>query len=259
MTMHNSHKRRLANQMMTRPLPLYDDNFPIIFFWNPKCGCTSLIKWFFYQNGLLQTAKDYDEIIHTYRIKVFEQQKNHTNKIRKHLLNGTKDVYKLVRNPYTRAVSSYFHTLRTPRILNRLAPGMDQGLSFKQFLYRVRNKGVERGNIDGHMIQQYLDGEEMFIKNVIQLEEFTPSIKKIEKTYQLNPSPLDEIIRSPHHVTEKMNSRDNRNFANMRLTSMSFYQSLPPYENFYDQDTMNLVRTIYQKDFIQYGYDQRKI
>ncbi|MGM7700678.1 sulfotransferase family 2 domain-containing protein [Pseudalkalibacillus sp. Hm43] len=259
MTSHSFHKRKIANHLITRPIPLFDEDFPIIFFWNPKCGCTSLIKWFFYQIGKLQDATEYDEIIHTYRMKIFEQQDNHTNKIRKHLLDGTKDVYKLVRDPYTRAVSSYFHTLRTPSIMNSVAPGMDQGLSFKQFLYRVQNMGVERGNINGHMIQQYLDGEKMFIKNFIKLEQFAPSIKKIEEKYQLPPSPLEEIIKSPHHVTQKMNTSDNRNFANMRLSSQSFYQPLPPYENFYDQDTLQLVSTIYQKDFINYGYDLKKI
>ncbi|WP_261134454.1 sulfotransferase family protein [Bacillus sp. Marseille-Q3570] len=257
--MIDSHRRFVANKLITPPLPLFADEFPILFFWSPKCGCTSLLKWYLYQIGHLEKAKNYNEILHAYRLKVIEKQKNHTLKIRKHLLHESKDVYKLVRNPYTRAVSSFLHAVRSPDLLTDIAPGMENGLTFKQFLYRIKNMGVERGQINGHMVQQYLDGEESFIRKFIKLEEFSTSIRQIEKSYNLLQSPINDIIKSPHHVTEKMNENDNRNFADMKMSVHSFSQPLPPYRNFYDQESENLVREIYVKDFIRYGYDQKII
>ncbi|WP_221567789.1 sulfotransferase family 2 domain-containing protein [Alkalihalobacillus sp. TS-13] len=259
MSMIDPKLRFVANKLITPPLPLFADEFPILFFWSPKCGCTSLVKWYLYQIGLLEKALNYDVNIHTYRLNVIHKQKNHTLKIRKHLLHESKDVYKLVRNPYTRAVSSFFHTVRSEDLLNIIAPGMEDGLSFKQFLYRIKGFGVERGKINGHMVQQYLDGEELFVQNYIELENFSTSIRQIEKSYNLLQSPLNDIIKSPHHVTQKMDENDSRIFANTKMSIASFNQSLPPYKNFYDQETMELVREIYKMDFIKYGYNQKMI
>ncbi|MGP4081535.1 sulfotransferase family 2 domain-containing protein [Pseudalkalibacillus sp. R45] len=259
MSMIDPKRRFAANKLITPPIPLFADEFPILFFWSPKCGCTSLLKWYLYQIGHLDKASNYDINIHTYRLNVIQKQKNHTLKIRKHLLLESKDVYKLVRNPYTRAVSSFIHAVRSHGLLTDIAPGMEDGLSFKQFLYRIKNSGVERGQINGHMVQQYLDGEELLVHNYIKLENFSTSIRQIEKSHNLLQSLLNDIIKSPHHVTQKMNENDNRNFANMKMSSKTFPQSLPPYKNFYDQETMELVREIYKMDFIRYGYNQKII
>jgi hypothetical protein len=77
---------------------LYEKNFPLLFFWSPKSGCTSLIKWFFFQIGILQKAVDYNSWVHFYRMEVFEKQENHKLKVVKQLADDNKEVYKLVRN-----------------------------------------------------------------------------------------------------------------------------------------------------------------
>ncbi|MCF6136637.1 sulfotransferase family 2 domain-containing protein [Pseudalkalibacillus berkeleyi] len=259
MSESNPNRHIIARKLITPPIPLFAKNFPIIFFWNPKCGCTSLIKWFFFQQGLLQKATDYSPIIHSYRLNVIEKQNNHTQNIIEHLLSGDKDVYKLVRNPYKRAVSSFFHAIMNKNIMDSIAPGVKNGISFKEFLYRLKENGVERGKVNAHMVQQYVNGEELFLNKYIQLENFVTSIRTIEKQYNLSSSPINSLIKSPHHITQKMNESDNRTYPDVKMSIESINQPLPPYENLYDQEAMDLVKTIYKMDFERYGYNQNFI
>jgi hypothetical protein len=256
--MFKKNREIVITKLITPPLPLYEKEFPLIFFWSPKSGCTSLTKWFFFQIGLLQKAIDYKSV-HLYRMEVYEMQENYNLKISEQLLGDKKDVYKLVRNPYNRAVSSFFHTLAQKSIMNQVAPGIHNGLSFKQFLYQVRNIGVKRGLINEHIAQQYVEEEELFIKNYIHLEDFGTKIRNIEKKYNLLESPILNIIKSPHHNTQKMTDKVKQNFAEIKMSRETLNKSLPHYKNFYDKETRDLVREIFKKDFEKYGYNQNDL
>ena len=43
----------------------------------------------------------------------------------------------------------------------------DQGISFRQFLYYIKNFGADSPLIDPHFSQQYIEGEEMIVKTYI--------------------------------------------------------------------------------------------
>ncbi|MDR7072036.1 sulfotransferase family 2 domain-containing protein [Fictibacillus barbaricus] len=253
---NNPDKDHILSNLITAPLPLYHKDFPIILFWNPKCGCTSLIKWFYFQVGLLQEANEFSEWIHHYREQIFEAQSDYQLSIKNEITHGNKDMYKLVRNPFKRAVSSYFAVLAVPEIMNQIAPGVKNGLSFRQFLYRLRAIGVNREEVNSHIAMQYIEGEELFIKNYIKLEEFNAEIRNFEKKYRLSASPLEEISKSHHHVSHNMNQNLKSLFADVNMfPSIMKNSQLPPYQNFYDAVTKRLVQKIYRNDFIMFGYD----
>ncbi len=249
----------LIKKLITPALPLYEEEFPIIFFWSPKSGCTSLIKWYFFQIGLLQKAIDYNPWVHFYRMEVYERQRNYKIKVENQLLNGKKDIYKLVRNPYKRAVSSFLNTLTNKQIMNEVAPDSNNGLSFKQFLYRVKDIGVNRDLINAHIAQQYIEKEEVFIQNYIKLEHFSTNIKAIENKYNLLQSPIKNIINSPHNMSQRMKDINEGTFADVKMSLESFNKPLPQYKNFYDYETKNLVRDLFKKDFKKYGYNQNDL
>jgi hypothetical protein len=252
--------RNLITKVIGETLPLYHENFPIILFWNPKCGCTSLIKWFYHQIGHLQNALEYSKWVHEYREQIFERQPNYQKKLHNEILYGKKDRYKLVRNPYKRAVSSYLAALLVPAILEQIAPGRKNGLTFKEFLYRLKEISVEREKVNSHIALQYAKGEELLIPNYIKLEEFNTEIKNIEKRYNLLASPLNDIIKSPHHVSHIMNDSLKESFADTNMLSAVLANSgFPPYQNFYDSVTKQLVNEIYEKDFVMFGYDPDKL
>ncbi|WP_270181704.1 sulfotransferase family 2 domain-containing protein [Alkalihalobacillus sp. CinArs1] len=253
--MGNLKKEVVINKLVSPPLPLYDSNFPILFFWSPKGGCTSLAKWYFYHIGLLETASQY-ESIHSYRMNEFQIQPHYEKNILKALVNDEKNVYKLVRDPFTRAVSSYFATITNESIMRVIAPHLKDGMSFKQFLYIIRNIGVTKGAINLHIAQQYTDGEELLIKNYIRLENFMNELKTIEKQYNLPHSPIETIVKSPHHITDKMKKFDERCFAEVKMSQSSLNKPVPDYQNFYNEETMQLVKEIYKHDFVTYQYSQ---
>jgi Sulfotransferase family len=251
-------KKAALKNLLKIAYPLYDEDFPLIIFWSPRGGCTSLIKWFYFQVGVLQDAKNYNPWIHYYRMNIFEKQPNYVNRLSKCILEEKKESVKLVRNPYKRCVSSFFATLTNKIIMEQIAPNSKGGLSFKEFLYLVRQKGVKRGRINNHVAQQYEEGEKMIIRNYFKLEEFEKAIINFETKYKLTKSPLSEIIKSPHHMSSKMINNNGVN-ANTIITLNMFSGSLPTYESFYDNETKELVKDLFIKDFQAYGYDQSKI
>ncbi|WP_088103460.1 sulfotransferase family 2 domain-containing protein [Halalkalibacter urbisdiaboli] len=237
-------------------LPLYHNDFPLILYWSPKSGCTSLTKWFFFQIGLLEEAEAYHPWIHKYRGKIFLQQQNYKEKLEKHMLNSTKASYKLVRNPYTRAVSSFLHTISNPQLKSEIGVEINEGLSFKQFLYGLKEVGVDIKSINPHFAEQYIKGEENLIQEYIYLEHFNQSIRKIEKQFHLKTSPLNRITKSPHHHSTKM--KESGEIVEKKFTRASLRETIPSYDSFYNQETVELVKTLYQNDFKAYGYSQNK-
>ncbi|WP_066335820.1 MULTISPECIES: sulfotransferase family 2 domain-containing protein [Metabacillus] len=253
--MSKKEREVLIKNLIRDPIPLYGRGFPLIFFWSPKSGCTSLVKWFLFQNGLLQKAIDYDPWVHKYRAEVFQKQNNYTTELTDQLLNDKNVTYKLVRNPYKRAVSSYLSTVTNENLKNKVFPGINNGFSFKQFLFKVKDIGVSSELIDRHIALQYVEGEECIIKNYLHLENFNNEIRMIENKYNLLASPIQNISKSPHHMAQNMTDKGKGSFAEVKLTLETAVGSLPTYESFYDGETIDLVKELFKKDFISFGYN----
>lgn len=250
-------QENLITKLIAHNLPLYKKDFPLIFFWSPKSGCTSLIKWFFFQVGLLQKAIDYNPWVHFYRMEVYENSDNHRIQIHNELLNKKIDTYKLVRNPYKRTVSSFLATLGNEGIMNQIAPNKKDGFSFKDFLYHVKDIGVSKELIDNHIAQQYIEKEEVLIKSYIKLENFGDEIKNIENKYKLVNSSIQGMTKSPHHVSHRMTNKGA--FADVKMTKDIFNSPMPTYESFYDNETRELVKELFKKDFEKYGYNKENL
>lgn len=248
------------NLNMKRP-PLYNDAFPIILFWSQKSGCTSLAKWFFFQINLLEEALKYNSFIHVYKDKVYQNQ-NNLIRLKNALLVREKATLKLVRNPYTRAVSSFLHVLNyhTPlgtsfreQLELLYSQNKSQGMSFKQFLYAIKKVGTDIDSIDGHVAQQYVNGEEQWVQQYIQLENFNTEIQNLEKNYNLLKSPLEVIIQSNHHQSISQNDNGLESYSEKIMTREILLRgNLPKYSQFYDQETLELCRELYMKDFQTY-------
>ncbi|MFC7372983.1 sulfotransferase family 2 domain-containing protein [Fictibacillus iocasae] len=252
------------------PVPLFNEKFPIIFLWSPKSGCTSLIKWFYFQTGVLEQALNYKKYIdstgkhypwvHGYRMEIHQQQKRYKEDLLAYLLNGGKDVYKLVRNPYTRAVSSFFIFLAIPALHETVFPEeVQEGVSFKQYLYRIKTIGLDRKLINYHIAKQYTEHEEYIVRQFIRLENFETEIRAIEKNHQLIHSPISTLVQSFHHKAPnmKLNSKLNYSEVNMPLKKLNGH--LPHYQSLYDAECKDLVWELFNDDFVKYGYHKHSI
>lgn len=175
--------------------PHYHRKFPIILFWSQKSGCTSLANWFFYQIDLLQTALSYSPFIHNYEYDIYKSTPAYSVRLGVALREKQKETFKLVRNPYRRAVSSFVSLIGPPYMENpewkpiRKFLYQDEnspkGISFKQFLYYLFMKGAHASDINPHFTQQYIAGEEEYVTNYIYLENFDQEMKELEKRFEL--------------------------------------------------------------------------
>lgn len=261
-------KEKLLQEITKFRLPNYHKDFPIILYWSQKSGCTTLLKWFFFQVGLLEVATQYNPWIHYYEDEVFKSRPGYKKEMIDCILSGQKDAFKLVRNPYKRAVSQFLIFFSTKGIpywekewekIKEFFYGdkkSKRGISFKQFLIYVRDYP---GTIDDHFTPQYIEGEERFVRNYIYLELFTPKIREIERNYGLKQSNIAQLTKSSHHLSESMKLKGN--FANLEITNETFFASkqLPTSESFYNDETIALVNSIFQKDFEVYGYQMNSI
>jgi len=254
--------------------PLYADQFPLIMFWSHKSGCTTLMKWFYHQLGMLDHITREGRTVHDFQSMYYADSHQWDRLEHELCVKKSKRVFKLVRNPYTRAVSSFlmlsnktmaenkqFYLHGEWAKIRKFFYGDEhepRGITFKQFLLYVKESGSDLGKVDSHFAKQYVSGEEDWIDEHIKLEDFSRHIREIERSYGLKPSPVHELSRSDHNNSEKMVS-DGRNMADELVTEETFaYQPPPKHHWFYDDEAIRLVNDIYRDDFIAYQYEFRE-
>lgn len=265
--MFESNNETIKNLIKFRP-PLYNEKLPIILFWNEKSGCTSFSKWFFFQIGLLEKALEHNPFIHLYRAQVYCNSTIYLGEMETAILSSKKDIVKLVRNPYTRAVSSFLHILHygTPNNSHNakffqeftriIKMNNFKGISFKQFLYALKKVGCDILSIDGHIAQQYIEGEEHLVKQYIYLEDLEKHIFYIEDYYNLLTSPIDLLVQSPHHKSSLIKNEDSLEKYSEKILSKDIISNshLPSYEKFYDEETIDLCTELFKQDLKFYKY-----
>ncbi|MFE6138042.1 sulfotransferase family 2 domain-containing protein [Bacillus sp. NPDC057893] len=246
-------------------IPHYHKDFPIILFWSHRSGCTSLTNWFFFQIGLYEEAMKYAPFIHYYESEIYKNKIDYYTNLEMQLLKLSKDTIKLACNPYKRAVSSFLILYDNPYASKQWEQIREyfyndkndsKGISFKQFLYYVKEIGAKSSQLDQHFSQQYIEGEEKVIKQNIKLENFNTIIPKLEKEYGLLSSDISLLTNSTHHRAHQMIYKEN--YANRDITNPQF-PSLPTYRSFYDEEALKLVSEIYNDDFEAYGYKKNEI
>ena len=263
----------LANPFATHRMPLHAPDFPLVLLYTGKAGSTSLIKWFLFQIGKLDEALELHPRVHRYRKSVLLRQPGYRWRATRLIISRQKPIFKLVRNPYNRAVSSFLATLshtrehesnpwgRSPIAAARKLAGKPASpipaLSFRDFVRFLAKNGTERWNMNGHVARQHVPGEDGRIDRIIRLERFAAEMRQIEREYRLAESP-DELISQPHHQRAQAEAAASYSScaADLELTSPDVRQGrFPPYDVFYDDETRRLVRQCFAADFEAYGYD----
>ncbi|MBY6037691.1 sulfotransferase family protein [Fictibacillus nanhaiensis] len=246
--------KQVVEQLIKKTPPLYHENFPVVLFWTPKSGCTSLMKWFFYHIGHLEKALEYSPWVHKYRLEVFQANRNHPS-FATNILHSKKEYIKLIRNPYKRAVSSFYAVIKNPHFLGMNRKHLaESGLSFIQFLNLVKEVFTEDVQPDLHLYKQSVSGEKTAINRYIRLESFQASINNIERRYRLTKSPLSLFKESPHHHNHHMKIMGQHQNTIIQLKDLNNVKPLPSYESLYDKQAVKLVEEIYADDISLYRY-----
>lgn len=209
----------LAPQQLKQRPPLWHADLPFVVLWSPKSGCTTVVKWFFHQLGLLDAAEKHHKWVHEYENKVFKADPGYLPGCCEALKAG-RPVVKFVRDPAARAYSGYleFCSPRVPQDLGwqklrRLAlvhlTGSDStdlecGFSFLQFLDWL--EATDLSKIDGHLRPQFLDYERHLRIEALAIEDAKSHFRALELRFGLKSHTELEarIYESVHHNAKKI-------------------------------------------------------
>lgn len=250
------------------PKVLCSEKHNLVLMFSPKSGCTFAVKWFFYQINHLDAALAYRPWIHKYRAEVFYEGLEYMQGVRKIANGETQDlnIVKFVRNPFTRAVSSYIHCLVMIKeghvgairfITNLKTSELKPKYSFKEFMDRVEDTKNRRRN--GHWRTQLHPLETrglMLPKYIIKLEESDKSLVELEKQLKLKTSDISTLSSSRHHTISE-NEIDKKAFFGETPFNVNVRKNRPDYKQFYNKELEKQVVKIYKEDFEAYGYDTK--
>ena len=163
--------------------------YKFIIDWSAKSACTIVCKVFFDYMDELDNAMKFHKWIHMSRSAYYKKY----GTVNRELLLSNKFIkIKFVRNPYSRAVSSYIHVMKK-KPLSEIFNNED--MSFYTFLLNLK-KQQYRGDI--HYNFQLVHKEEKNIfDHIIKIENFENEIKKLNKLYNIN---LNINFTSFHHI-----------------------------------------------------------
>jgi hypothetical protein len=212
-------------------MDLYHPISKVIFGWTAKAGCTVVVKMFLDHCGLLDTALAYHEWVHNYRGAYLGPAPPHC----------TVPFIKFVRNPYSRAVSSYLGVAYGRQIFPMLE-SVDH-FSFETFLQYLVSDTV---SWDIHFDKQFCPGE--IYDEIVPIEKMDEIMPRINQKYGLS---LNWKFTSSHHFakdpTMETDYQGAKDFSKVR-------HPIGSYKQFYNDENRKLVELIYGEDILHYGY-----
>ena len=259
-----------AQRVDGRLLPLQQPGFPVAVCWSAKSGCTTVLKWFLAQTGLLDEALAYNDWIHAYRQDKLFATKGYAVQCERLFKTSQRNtvIIRVIRDPASRAVSSFLHFLRNEHDLEhwpdaaeltrwKAAVGLagQQGLSFQQFLMYVAAQQVNRRLVDPHFRPQYDEQQDSRVDTYVRLEDLSAGLRAVEERCGLPHVDVGSLSISPHNNPATAHHAWPTNAAHVPVD----YETLgelgtPPAEAFLDAETRLLIRTAYWTDYEAYGH-----
>lgn len=238
------------------PLPLIDLDRRLCLLFSNKAGCTTLTKWFFQQTGRLAAALRYHPWVHRYRIEVYLGEPGYREALAQ-IHRPDLHRAKLVRSPYSRAVSAYLHAIRSTYADYALSEFLGRAInavsrfSFAEFVRYLESCDITC--CDPHFRQQCSPAEQsgdLQIDRLMRLESLQSDLAGLEASLGLPSTDLESLSRSPHHNRRESASGE---FCGQRVFS-SNRRGYPPFHDFYDENLRSRVHHLYAADFARYDY-----
>lgn len=253
-----------------RLLPLQRPGFPVAVCWSAKSGCTTVLKWFLAHNGLLAEALAHSGWVHDYRQDRLCNSRDYARQCDRLLKRGPGDVsvIKVIRDPASRAVSSFLHFLRCgreeaawsgPAMVEQwkraAGLGHQPGLSFRQFLMFVAAKQERRSPLDIHFRPQFDPEQDSLVDTFIPLEDLAAGLARVEARRGLPHVDVHQFSRSGHHNPPSA-EHDWPGQAAAFAADHDTLRALgtPPSRVFLDPETRALIHGAYRVDYDAYAH-----
>ncbi len=253
--------QRSSNEPPERTLartlkPLISREQKLAVFISAKSGCTFAVKWFLFHCNRLAEAQQHSKWIHNFRQEVLYQEPDYDPAL---VLDSTVRTVKFVRNPFARAVSSYVHAVRYPHEDDKLSVYLKRDLnsgnrfSFREFIGFLESIDLNRCNPHHRLQMHPAEVANIFTPQfVIKLEHGEQALTEVESKLKLDHAPYAELRGSSHHT-----SRDDadKNVSDHVFALPKGNAQVPRDQWFYDDELINRVVALYQRDFDAYEYN----
>jgi hypothetical protein len=253
-----------------RILPLQQPGFPVAILWSAKSGCTTVLKWFLTQNGLLDEALAYSNWIHNYRNEKLFTSKDYGHQCERLFKKSHRNTYiiRVIRDPATRAVSSFLHFVRHGHHVEqwphaalvtqwKSAAGLQHqpGLTFRQFLMFVIAQQINGSVLDPHFRPQHDAQQDSCVDAYIRLEDLADGLRDVENRTGLPHVDLHQLSQSGHHNPATAHHAWPTNAAVVCVDYNTLGElGTPPSQAFLDAETRLLIRSAYWTDYEAYGH-----
>jgi hypothetical protein len=239
-----------------------DNKRKILMEWTPKSDSSNALGMFYEEMGF-KFGRHYEGFSHHFNQKYFVKTCGAATPCT--YLDPTWYRFKVVRNPYERAVSSFLHCVKW-----KILPEIEkpERISFLDFitwakaLPRDQNLanycGYGHFRIQSTAYERYLykQGQRLF-KQIVHVENPTPDLVAINKALGTHFSLRgnDYAVASTGGHSTRHNTTINRFVGNVSYHElMKDPEAMPSYKYFYDAKIYKMVSEIYGADVIMYGY-----
>ena len=254
---------------------LLDDKHKIIMDWTPKAACSKSIEMFWNEMKIVRGIHyPQDGVVHDYRTHF----KKACGAVTESMLNSSQYYkFKVVRNPYDRAVSSYLYMMKRKFAHTLLdKPGRPwepinhpiNDLSFvellRHFIDKVRPRH-EKGRVSRNIalahfipqsskyeVEEFKKHKKSIFNRIVHVEKFNEDISRVNKDKKRKYS--FPAGKDPHE--QKKFSVPDIYLGNHNYSYLINNDLIPNnYGNFYNEETKLLVETIFASDLEIYGYE----
>jgi len=237
----------------------------IIMDWSPKAACSVMVAMFFDSMDIRQGI-NYTGFVHNYRQEVFYHKYGFVTM--EELLDASWYKFKVVRNPYARLVSSYMQVMLTylkGEIFEHNAT-LQHDATFEQFvsIYNTEWFGKSRSfsgldHVDPQVSEiewkAYRNNDRLFNK-IVRLEYFNTDIAKVNRDTGMNYTlgKYHDDHNSAHNDVDPTIISYGKlpfSFFSKEVGKVAYPSS---YKVFYDPALRDVVKNIFKRDLILYGY-----
>lgn len=269
------HLNALPDCVRHRP-PLYHPDFPFILLWSQKSGCTTVVKWFFAQIGLLEEALAYSGWVHDYEGEVFKRRKGYRQEVAAALRARSHRVIKVVRDPHLRAPSAFLVLAERGAVITHrrhwtqahwdlvdewlAARGKDpaHGIAFMDHLAMVDEYEMRAAqSINPHLSPQYVRGEEEFLDEVVPIERFADWTARAGAAHGLKTVDMATLGDSRHHhaTTPQRTAALGDQPERVPIARGAYADGrFPESRAFLNARSLPAIRETYRQDIAAYGH-----
>lgn len=227
---------------------LKDEQNKVIMDWSPKAACTYAVTAFIKNMGIYSEAHGF-KTIHKYRQAIFYDKYGRVTL--DELKSNSYYKFKVVRNPFTRVVSSYFQSMKHKYL--EVSDGLNKdfdSITFTDFIDYLETKNLTNCNSHYSLQKHWYEYK---IKDlfdlIIKVEDLDKGFTKLQQQ-----TDFKNLVESNLQHVRKTKTNQQINFVVADVPWFYIQLAKPEYKYFYTPQLIQKVASLYHDDLKEYGY-----